>query len=109
MWPTLKRASFVLWDNISTTFSCKSPSFEINLQLSDAGAYLYSETATDFTVTASHPMRVNGVIQVIVDRVGHGEECAVSSNVDATTTKLTLMLPSFPELLGESVSVTCKK
>jgi chondroitin AC lyase len=55
MWPSLKRASFVLWDSITTTFSCKSPLFEINIELSDAGAYLFSETATDFTVTASHP------------------------------------------------------
>jgi len=44
MWPTLKRASFVLWDNVSTTFSCKSSTFEINIQLNDAGAYLFSET-----------------------------------------------------------------
>jgi chondroitin AC lyase len=109
MWPTLKRASFVLWDNITTTFSCKSSLFNINIQLSDAGTYLYSETATDFTVTASHPMRINNIVKVVVDRIGHGKECAVSSNVDATTTTITLMLPSSPQMLGESVNATCKK
>lgn len=62
MWPTLKRASFVLWDNITTTFSCRSSLFNLNVTLSNAGAYLFSENATDFTVTASHPMRVNHAV-----------------------------------------------
>jgi hypothetical protein len=109
VWPTLKRASFVLWNNITTTFSCKSPLFEINIELSDAGAYLYSETATDFTVSASHPMRVNGRMKVTVDRVGSGEGCAVLSDVNAKTTDVTLTLPSSKDLLGASVNVTCKK
>jgi hypothetical protein len=109
MWPSLKRASFVLWDNITTTFSCKSPLFEINIQLSDAGAYLFSETETDFTLTASHPIRVNGTVNVIVDRVGIGEGCTVPRSTDARTTNVTLMLPSVPEYLGASVNVTCKK
>jgi hypothetical protein len=109
MWPTLKRASFVLWDNITTTFSCKSPMFEINIDLSDAGAYLYSESQTDFTLTASHPMRVNGTLEVTVDRIGYGEGCAVSSNANATRTNVALKLPSSSQLLGASVNVTCKK
>jgi chondroitin AC lyase len=109
MWPTLKRAAFVLWDNITTTFSCKSPIFEINITLSDAGAYLFSETGTDFTLTASHPMRVNGTLNVIVDRVGNGEGCALSSGIDATRTNVTLMLPSSSEYVGAPVNVTCKK
>jgi hypothetical protein len=109
MWPTLKRVSFVLWDNVTTTFSCKSPLFEINVQLSDAGAFLFSESNTDFTVTTSHPMRVNGIVKITVDRVGYGKGCTVSSNVDATTTNMILMLPSSSQLLGESVNVTCQK
>jgi hypothetical protein len=109
MWPRLKRASFVLWDNITTTFSCKSPLFEISIQLSDAGAYLFSETTTDFTVTASHPMRVNSIMKVTIDRVGYGEGCTVSSDIDAITTNMVLKLPTSPELLGASVNVTCKK
>jgi hypothetical protein len=83
--------------------------FEITIQLSDAGAYLYSETATDFTVSASHPMRVNGRMKVTVDRVGSGEGCAVLSDVNAKTTDVTLTLPSSKDLLGASVNVTCKK
>jgi chondroitin AC lyase len=109
MWPSLKHASFVLWDNITATFSCRSPLFEINIQLSDAGAYLFSETETDFTLTASHPVRVNGTVNVVVDRVGRGEGCTVPRSTDARTTNVTLMLPSLPEYLGASVNVTCKK
>jgi hypothetical protein len=99
----------VLWDNVTTTFSCKSPTFNINIELSDAGAYLYSETDNDFTLTASHPMRIKSTMKLIVDRVGNGEGCIVSSDIDATRTNVTLMLPSSPELLGASVNVTCKK
>ena len=109
MWPSLKRASFVLWDHITTTFSCKSSFFAINVQLSDAGAYIFSETATDFTVTASHPMRMNGTVKVTVDRVGYGEGCALSSDIDATTSNVVLTLPASSQLVGASVNITCKK
>jgi chondroitin AC lyase len=107
MWPSLKRASFVLWDNITTTFSCQSPLFELTIQLSNAGAYLFSETATDFTLTASHPIRVGGTLKLLVDRKGSGEGCVASSN--ASNTNVALSLPSSPQLLGASVDVTCKK
>jgi chondroitin AC lyase len=109
MWPRLKRAAFVLWDNITTIFSCKSPMFEVNIELSDAGAYIFSESVTDFTLTASHPMRVHGTVKITVDRVGNGEGCTVSLNSDATTTNVVLALPSSSQLLGASVNVTCKK
>jgi hypothetical protein len=109
MWPALKRASFVLWDNITTTFTCMSSLFEINVELNDAGAYLFSETETDFTLTASHPLRINGMVKVAIDRVGYGKGCTVSSNVNSTTTNVVLMLPSSPQMLGASVSVTCTK
>jgi hypothetical protein len=109
IWPSLKRASFVLWDNIATTFSCKSPLFEINIELSDAGAYLFSESANDFTITASHPTRVGGSVKVAVDRVGSGEGCTSLWSDDATTTNVTISLPSSGEFLGASMNVTCKK
>jgi hypothetical protein len=109
MWPTLKRAAFVLWDNVTTTFSCKSPTFNLNIELSDAGAYLFSETGMDFTVTTSHPTRVKGSVKVTVDRVGQGEGCTASSKSDATTTSVVLMLPSSSELLGAPANVICKK
>jgi chondroitin AC lyase len=109
IWPSLKRASFVLWENVTTKFSCRSPLFEINIELNNAGAYLFSETAADFTVTVSHPMRIGGDIKVIVDRVGFGQGCAASSDVNANTTNVTLSLPSSDHLLGASVNVKCKK
>ena len=109
MWPALKRASFVLWDNITTTFSCQSPLFQLTVQLSDAGAYLFSETATNFTITVSHPIRVGGVVKVMVDRVGSGEGCTATSDGNVVNTNIALSLPPSPQLLGASVNVTCKK
>jgi hypothetical protein len=109
VWPSLKRASFLLWDDITTTFSCKSPLFEINIELSNAGAYLFSESTTDFTVTASHPIRVGGNVKVTVDRVGSGEGCRASWDTNAQTTDVTIALPPGGEYLGASVNVTCKK
>ena len=109
MWPRLKRASFVLWENVTTTFSCQSALFNVSIAVSDAGAYLYGESATDFTVTASHPMRVGGRMKVIVDRAGSGEGCATIGNVNAPATNVLLTLPSSPNFLGASVNVTCKK
>jgi chondroitin AC lyase len=114
MWPSLKRASFVLWDNITTVFSCTSPLFQINVELSDAGAFLFSETERDFTVTLSHPMRTKGSITVTIDRVGYGDGCTRSRSTNGwraknTTTDVTVMLPRSAQLLGSSVQVTCKK
>jgi hypothetical protein len=109
MWPRLKRASFVLWDSVTTTFSCKSPLFQINIELNDAGAYLFSETESDFTVTASHPTRVGGNVKVTVDRVGSGEGCSALWGDNAQTTDVTLALPSSGDFLGASVNVKCKK
>jgi hypothetical protein len=108
-WPSLKRAAFVLWEDVFTSFSCKSPSFEINIEFSSSGAYLFSESANDFTVTASHPTRVTGDVKVIVDRVGTGEGCTSSWNDNAQTTYVTVPLPSSGNFLGASMNVTCKK
>jgi len=105
-WPTLQRASFVLWKNITTTFSCQSPSFKINAQCKDDGVYLFNETATDFSVTVSHPIRINDTVRITVDRIGSGQGCAALSD---STTEVTIALPSSPQMLGSSVTVTCKK
>ena len=105
VWPSLKRASFVLWDNITTTFSCKTSSFELNIQLSNAGIYLFSETDSDFTLTASHPIRLYNTLNLTIDRIGYGQGCATSNN----STNVTLALPVLSQLLGSSVDVTCKK
>jgi hypothetical protein len=109
IWPTLKRAAFVLWINHSTTFSCKSPTFNLNITLFNSGTFLYSETDSDFTLIASNPIRTNGVLTVSVDRMGHGEGCALSSDINnQARTNVTLMVPTDPKLLGASVRVTCK-
>jgi hypothetical protein len=99
----------VLWDNVSTTFSCKSPLFEINAELNDAGVYLFSETDNAFIITASHPTRVNGTVKVSVDRTGYGEGCTRLVDAGVRTTTVTLTLPASPQLLGASVSTQCKK
>ena len=109
MWPTLRRAAFVVWSYHLTTFSCLSPTFNLNITLANVGAFLFSETDEDFTLTASYPERLTGYLNVTVGRVGYGEGCSVSSDVDATKTKVSLMLPTTPELIGMSVNVTCKK
>jgi len=108
-WPTVKRASFVLWDNTTTSFTCNSESFQLTIKLTDTGLYLFSETTTDFSITASHPTRVNGSITVTVNRSGSGEGCTMQSDLNASTTKIELMLPTSNQLLGQSVTVTCTK
>jgi chondroitin AC lyase len=105
MWPALKLVSFELFGWYPTTFSCKSPLFDINFQISDGGSYIFSETETDFTVTVSQPIRLNGTMHLTVDRVGYGDGCTVLSN----TTTVVLELPSSPDWLGAPVNVTCKK
>ena len=109
IWPTLKRASFVLWENVTTQFSCNSSLFQINIQLNDAGVYLFSENSMNFTVTASHPTRLGGTVKVKLDRVGSGEGCTSSSNDNTGITDVTLPLPSSSAYLGASVHVTCRK
>jgi hypothetical protein len=105
-WPSLQRASFVLWDNISTTFSCQSSSFKLTAQLQNAGLYLFNETSTDFSVTVSHPTRINDNVTITVDRVGFGPGCKALSDF---TTDVTIALPSITLYQGSSVTVTCKK
>ena len=110
VWPSLKKASFVLWDDNATTFACKSPMFEINIQLFRSGAYMFSETATSFTLTTTHAKRWNSTTHAIVDRAGYGAGCsAASSYMDAKSTNMTVMLPPLRALIGASVNVTCKK
>ena len=109
MWPSLKRASFVLWHNITTAFSCQGSLFQINIELSDAGAYLFSETETEFTITAAQPVRTDGNVKVTVDRVGFGQGCTSSSDSNASKTDVVLTLPSSIQFMGISVNTTCKK
>jgi hypothetical protein len=105
-WPSLQRASFVLWDNTTTTFSCQSSSFKLTARLQNDGLYLFNETLTDFSVTASHPTLLNGTVIITIDRVGFGERCKALSD---STTEVTIDLPSIKQYQGSSVTVTCKK
>ena len=105
-WASLQRASFVLWNNVSSTFSCQSSSFKFKAQLQDEGFYLFNETTTEFSVTVSHPIRINGAVTVNVDRVGSGKGCTALSH---STTNVTIALQSEAKYPGSSVTVTCKK
>jgi hypothetical protein len=82
MWPTLKRAAFVLWINRTTTFSCKCPTFNLNITLRNASAFLFSGTETD-------SIRYNGYLNVTADRVGYGEGCTSLSGINASRTDVT--------------------
>jgi hypothetical protein len=105
-WSTLQCASFVLWNNMATTFSCQNSFFKINVRLSDAAAYLFNETTTHFSITVSHPTRINGTVTINIDRIGTGQGCVSLSD---NTTDVTIALPSSNQLLGASVTVTCTK
>lgn len=111
VWPTLKRAAFVLWDNVTTSFRCSSPTFEIEIELSDAGAYLFSETDSDFTLIASHPQRINGTLEVTVNRIGEGEGCLAAPTPFnyKQLTHVMFTLPTLDKHVGTSVVVKCTK
>ena len=109
MWPSLRRASFVLWDNITTRFNCNTDTFSLDIQFNDAGAYLYSETDDTFTVTASHPTRVNTTLSLTIEQHGEGEGCEIISENHPHTTRMVFTLPSLGEHQGSSVGVTCTK
>ena len=109
MWPSLKRAAFVLWENVTTAFSCKSPTFDLNIELNNAGAFIYSENATAFTLTASHPIIFHTALNVTVDRVGTGKACTVPTNGDPTKTEMTVPLGKSHTSQGISFTVSCTK
>lgn len=105
-WSTLKRASFVLWNDIKMQFSCQNPFFKINVKFYYAGAYLFYENATDFSITVSHPTRINGTVTINIDRIGYGQGCVQQPD---NSTNVTVALPASYQLLGASVTITCKK
>lgn len=109
MWPSLKRAAFVLWQNHTTTFSCQSPTFQLNITIPFAGNYLFSETNENFTLTASSPKFYIGQLEVRVNRLGYGLGCTISTDLHGTTTNMTLPLPILKTLQGSSVNLTCNK
>ncbi|CAF1158477.1 unnamed protein product [Adineta ricciae] len=52
---------------------------------------MLSETQNDFTLTASHPIRVNGYLNVTMDREGYGQGCGIVSDTDETETNVTFL------------------
>ncbi|CAF3356164.1 unnamed protein product [Rotaria socialis] len=105
-WLTLRRVSFVLRNNTMTMFSSQNSFFKINARLNDAGAYLFNEATNDLSATLSHPTRINRIVTINIDRIGYGQGCIVLSDL---TTNVMIALPSSDQLLGASVTVTCKK
>ena len=105
-WPSLQRASFALWNNLTINYSCRSTLFSLNVQLTDAGVYLFNETTKQFSITASHPTRFNTSLTINIDRLGSGIGC---NKLADGTTNVTIVLPSSDQYLGQSITVTCQK
>ena len=83
----------------------------LSFYLEQAGAFLYSEDSNSFTVTASHPRRVGANLTISINRDSlHSEECTRDMRWGSQIgTQVIITLPDNSELLGMSVSITCKK
>jgi len=92
-------------NNNKSTFSCQSLSFNLNIQLIHAAIYLFSETDFDFTLTVSQPIRINGMMNITIDRIGYGQRCAIFNN----NTNVTVPLPTSFQFMGQSVNTNCNK
>ncbi|CAF1172952.1 unnamed protein product [Adineta steineri] len=112
--PFLQRASVLLFDKGFTNssiayYNCSSMSLSIYME--QPGAILFSENSNSFTITAAHPTIAIGTFIVHVNRssiVSH--ECTNSNHWDLQSgTRVLIPLPGNNQLLGKSVSVTCKK
>jgi hypothetical protein len=79
--------------------------------LEQPGGILFSENSDNFTVTAAHPTVSVGTFVVNVNRSSVATSECTSSNRWGLQggTRVILTLPGTSELLGKSVSVTCKK
>ena len=112
--PTNARASMVVFDEGFTNgsmayFNCSGIS--LGLYMEQPGGILFSENSDNFTITASHPTIAEGQIIVHVNRSSIvTSECTNSNRWNGQgDTRVVLTLPGNSELLGKSVSVTCKK
>jgi hypothetical protein len=83
----------------------------LNISLEQPGGILFSENSDNFTVTAAHPTVSVGTFVVNVNRSSVATSECTSSNRWGLQggTRVILTLPGTSELLGKSVSVTCKK
>jgi hypothetical protein len=109
-----QRASVMLFNNASTAgdgayYNCSG--LLLSFYLEQAGAFLYSEDSDSFTVTASHPTLAAGTLAISVNRGSVTTEgCTQDMRWGSQTgTQVMITLPGTSELLGMSVSITCKK
>jgi len=112
--PLAQRASILLFDNASVAdhgiyYNCTN--MALSFYLEQAGAFLYSEDSNSFTVTASHPRRVGANLTISINQDSlHSEECTRDMRWGSQIgTQVIITLPDNSELLGMSVSITCKK
>jgi hypothetical protein len=112
--PSNKRASVALFDQGFTNgsqayYNCSAMS--LNISMEQPGGILFSENSDNFTITAAHPTVSEGTFVVNVNRSSVAtSECTNSNLWDLQGgTRVILTLPGTSELLGKSVSVTCKK
>jgi chondroitin AC lyase len=110
----LQRASVLLFDKGFTNgskvyYNCSSMSLSVCME--QTGGILFSENSDSFIITAAHPTLATGTFAVSVNRSSVlTNECTSNSQWGLQTgTRVLLTLPGNSELLGKSVSVTCKK
>jgi hypothetical protein len=109
-----QRASVALFDlgftnSSQAYYNCTGLS--LNISLEQPGGILFSENSDNFTITAAHPTVAEGAFVVHVNRSSVASSECTSSNRWGLQggTRVILTLPGTSELLGKSVSVTCKK
>ena len=104
--PSMRRAWLVVYPGLNGTFACDNASGGWNLTMAaSAGLYLFEETDSNFTVTASIPyVGVSRAAQVRVNRRGSGAGCTSMGG------ETMVSIPwATGQLLGKSVQVTCAK
>lgn len=110
-----QRASAVLFDqnfmnnSHENYYNCSGMLLSIYLQ--QPGGILFSENADNFTITAAQPTIVGSRFIVDVNRLSVSTNECIPSNrwTSDSGTQVILTLPNDSQLLGKSVSVTCKK
>jgi hypothetical protein len=111
-YPRLSRASVVVWpasnggNRTAWIYQCKQEQTAWSVMLGGevAGLYQFHETSDSFTVTVSHPTVSGQGVSVLVSRAGTGSNCSRHGEL----TSVYVVLPD-KELLGKSVSVSCRK
>ena len=65
----------------------------------------HSNTVNTIQLTASQPIRINGMMNITIDRIGYGQRCAMFHN----NTNVTVPLPTSFQFMGQSVNTKCNK